>query len=121
MAVFPDRHKRKPIHQVANQENEKGSLKYFCKNLRLPHSVPFFHYKTHRIADRKQEGGKYEVSGCEAMPGCMFQGSVGELFASSRVDNDHKTDGHAPENIQGEKSRVAVWHVQSICVGYLLY
>jgi hypothetical protein len=63
--------KRKPVHQKAQEENNNGPFKNFTQYLRLRKFGPFFHYKTHSIADRKHKGRKYKIGWGKSIPGSM--------------------------------------------------
>jgi hypothetical protein len=43
----------------------------------------------------------------------MFERGIIKL-ASRRIDNDHKTDGHSPENIQSKKSLFGSSHFRDL-------
>ena len=78
-------------------------FEYFSQHLRLAQCIPFGHHKTHGISDGEQKGGKYKIGWCESMPVCMFERGIGE-FASGCIHDDHKTDRHTSEHIQGQES-----------------
>jgi hypothetical protein len=60
------------------------------------------HDERHGISNGKEEGRKYEIRGGKAVPVRMQQGAIRKLPATRAVYNDHETNRHSPEDIQGE-------------------
>ncbi len=74
-------------------------LKIFPNTCDCDKCVPFLHYKAHRITNGKHERWENQVGGCKAMPSCMLQRCI-RIGSARCVDNYHKTNRHATENIK---------------------
>src|SRR6266487_46881 len=97
-------HKRKPIHQKTQQENNQCSFTNFPKYGCVGKRLPFLHGKAHCVSNDKHKGWKYEISRCKTIPACVQQRRIGRVAVSGSVYNDHKTNRHAAEHIEGKKS-----------------
>jgi len=105
MPVIPYMKEREPINKIPDQKNNHRPFKDLSYNRSLAHRFELLHGEAHGITDNKQEGRKDQVSRREAMPCGMFKLGKGiEVIAV--IDNDHKTYGHSPENVQGKRSGV---------------
>jgi len=50
--------------------------------------------------DQKEEGGEDEIGGSEAVPHCVFKRPVGAAAVAVVVDENHKADGEAAQEIE---------------------
>src|SRR5689334_13966423 len=99
-------HKGKPIHQVAEQKYDESSFKNFPKYHAFRKSLPFFHRKSHGISNGKHERRKHKICRCKTIPMCMKQGRISSMPIARRINDDHKTNRHSPENIESDKTLV---------------
>src|ERR1700675_915132 len=94
--------KRKPIQKKSAEKNDGCSSEYFSQHFGLAQSVPFGHRKTHRVSNGEQERWEYEIGWRESMPVCVFEWGICE-FTAGCIHDDHKTDRHSSEHIQGQE------------------
>jgi hypothetical protein len=108
----------KPIHQVAQQENNSGSFKDPENHGAGTQTIKLFHGKTHGIAYSEQKGRKHEVCRRKTKPFGMFQWRKWGGAASRIVYNDHKNDRHSAKNIQRKKPVSALFHSLKISLKF---
>jgi hypothetical protein len=94
--------KWKPIDKISDQEDNKRSPQDLANDLRLSHRLPFFQRKRKSISDCKQKRREYQVRGRKSMPFGMLELRKGDLVTDLRIDDDHKTNGHPAENVEGK-------------------
>src|SRR6185295_2835041 len=110
--------KRKPVQEKPAEKNDKCSFENFSQYFRLSQHGPLIHGKTHCVTDCKHKRREHQVSWCESMPMGMLERRISE-FASGCIYNDHKTDRHTSEYIQGQKT--LFWckrHVENFTIGW---
>jgi len=93
-----------PVHQESQYKNDQCPFEYFSEHLPLRHGLKFLHGKTHGVAHGEQERWKDQVGRRKAMPGRVPQGRISKGLAAGRIDDYHETDGHAPENVERERT-----------------
>jgi hypothetical protein len=112
--LIVEMYERKPVHKVAQQENDKGSLKDLSQDLRLGKMAPFWHDKSHRVTHREHKRRKDKVGWGKSMPPGMLQRGVTCIPVPGGVYNDHETYGHAAENVQGQETLGGLVHKQNL-------
>src|SRR5580658_9654198 len=103
MPVIPNMKEREPINEIPDQKNDHRPFQDLSYYRCLAHRFEFLHGEAHGITDNEQKGRKDQVSRREAMPCRMLKLRKG-IGIIAVIDNDHKTDGHSPENVQGKRS-----------------
>jgi hypothetical protein len=70
--------KGEPVHEITEQENEKGPFKDLAQNRPVPKGLVFLHGKAHGIPDSKEEGREDQVCRGKSVPMRMPKGRVGK-------------------------------------------
>jgi len=96
--------KGEPVKQKAQQENKQGPFEYFSQYGAIAHGGELLPGKAHGVAYGKKKRGEYQVGGRAAIPMRMTQRGKGEGLAARGVHDDHKTNGHSSEDVQGQGS-----------------
>ena len=96
--------KREPVKQKAQQENKQGPFEDLSQYSGIAHGGKLLPGKAHGIADGEKEGREYQVGGRAAIPMRMTQRGKGEGLAARGIHDDHKTNGHSSEDVQGQGS-----------------
>jgi hypothetical protein len=104
MPVISDMKEREPVNKISDQKNNHCPFQDLSYHRTLAHRFEFLHGKAHGIPDGKQERWKNQVGWRKAVPRGMLK--LGKGYSHRAIDNDHETDGHSPENVQGQRSGI---------------